>query len=82
MMHMERLQKLIAKSGYCSRKSGRIDQKEKLPSTAKSSEIGYKASFRDLITIGVPIFLRKSIFMMQTALRHLLDSGRKGEKKA
>ncbi|MFY9422234.1 MAG: pseudouridine synthase [Bacilli bacterium] len=77
MMHMERLQKLIAKSGYCSRrKAEELIKKGKVAVNGKIiTEIGYKASFRDLITIeGVPIFPEEKVYLLMNKPRSVITS--------
>lgn len=51
---MERLQKIIANSGYCSRRKAEeyIQQGKVFVNGQKITELGFKASFEDVITVN------------------------------
>ena len=56
---MERLQKIIANSGYCSRRKAEeyIQNRKVKVNGEVISELGYKASYEDYIEVNSILFL-------------------------
>ncbi|MGI6767618.1 MAG: pseudouridine synthase [Bacilli bacterium] len=75
---MERLQKLIARSGYCSRRKAEelIRQGKVIVNGEVITEMGFKASEKDQITVDgeLLIFVKENIYLLMNKPRYIITS--------